>query len=104
LTRDVNIILLEKHMKLKELVESAMSNAHQNLQDALMVKFALGDHDAENVLAFTLGESEWEDLSDEAREKLMSHYQKTMPYGTAKAKSGDPILFIRPALKKDLGI
>ena len=69
-----------------------------------MKKFGLGDQDAENVLDFVLDQTEWEDLSDEAREKLMSHYQKTMPYGTAKAKSGDPILFIRPALKSDLGI
>jgi hypothetical protein len=91
-------------MKLKELVESRMADAHQDLQEKLMSMFGFGDHDAEDVLAFTLGESEWEDLSDEAREKLMSHYQKTMPYGTAKAKSGDPIQFVRPALKKDLGI
>lgn len=77
---------------------------HQDLQDKLMSMFGFGDHDAEDALAFTLGESDWEDLSDEVREKLMSHYQKTMPYGIAKAKSGDPILFIRPAVKMDLGI
>lgn len=91
-------------MKLRELVESAMSDMHQDMQEKLMSKFGFGDHDAQDVLAFMLAETDWEDLSDEAREKLMSHYQKTMPYGTAKAKSGDPILFIRPALKKDLGI
>jgi hypothetical protein len=81
-----------------------MADQHLQLQEKLMSLFGFGDQEAEDVLNFALGVSEWEDIGDSPREKLMSHYQKTMPYGTAKAKSGDPIMFIRPALKKDLGI
>jgi hypothetical protein len=91
-------------MKLKELTESKMSDMHQDMQEKLMRKFSLGDHDASDVLDFALGESEWEDLSDDVRETLYSHYEKTMPYGTAKARSGDPYEFIGKALKTDLGL
>lgn len=91
-------------MKLQELVESKMSDMHADMQEKLMSMFGFGDYDAEDVLGFVLGQNDYVDLSDEAREKLMSHYQKTMPYGTAKAKSSDPIQFIKPALKQDLGI
>lgn len=91
-------------MKLRELIESAMSDMHQDMQEKLMSIFGFGDQEAENVLDFVLGQADWEDIGDSAREALYSHYQKTMPYGVAKAKTGDPIEFIRPALKKDLGI
>lgn len=89
-------------MKLKELVESRMSDAHQDLQEKLMSMFGFGDHDAEDALAFALGESEWEDLSDEVREKLYSHYEKSGK--AAKGNSTDPKKFVLPALKLDLGI
>jgi hypothetical protein len=91
-------------MKLSELFESAMADAHLDAQETLMQKFSLGDHDAEDVLAFVLGDSDWEDLSDEAREKLNSHYQKTLPYGGSKDDSANPAEFTRTALKKELAL
>lgn len=91
-------------MKLKELTESRMSEIHLDMQEKLMRKFGIGDVDAGDLLDFAYGQTEWEDLSDDVREKLYSHYQKTMPYGTAKAKTGDPYEFIGKALKADLGI
>jgi len=90
--------------ELKKIAESAMSDKHLDAQEALMQKFGLGDHDAEDVLSFVLGDVEWEDLSDEAREKLNSHYQKTLPYGGNKDDSADPATFTQAALKKDLGL
>lgn len=91
-------------MKLKELTESKISDMHVGMQEKLMRKFSLSDHDATDVLEFALGQTEWEDLSDDVRETLYSHYEKTMPYGTAKARSGDPYEFIGASLVKDLGL
>ena len=35
-------------------------------------------------------------------ERLFEYYVRFMPYGTAKARTGDPIQFIEEQLKKDL--
>lgn len=35
-------------------------------------------------------------------ERLFEHYVRFMPYGTAKARTGDPIQFIEEQLEKDL--
>lgn len=69
-----------------------------------MDKFAFGEEEAQEVLEFVLKDRDWEDLSKAAREKLYSHYQKTMPYGIAKAKTDDPFMFIGKALLKDIGL
>ena len=69
-----------------------------------MQKFGLKAADAVKVLEFALGSIDWEELSDLTREKLYKHYENTMPYGTAKARTGDPYEFIGDALEKDLGL
>lgn len=97
-------------MKLTELTElhrlheSAMSDLHIDLQEKVMKIFGFGDTEAEQVLDFALGNTEWEDLGQDSRERLMSHYEHTMPYGTAKARTGDPVEFISKSLTKELGL
>lgn len=73
-------------------------------QDTIVRKFGLGDHDADDVLAFVNGETDWESLSDEAREKLYSHYEKSPAHGFSRDDVEDPMKFILPALKKDFGL
>lgn len=89
-------------MKLIELHESAMSERHLDLQEKIMALIGVDDTDAVEVLEFALGTRDWEDLSDVACEKLYSHYEQEMPYGVAKARTGNPDQFIGTALTKDL--
>jgi hypothetical protein len=91
-------------MKLQEICEGVMSAKNLEQQETLMQKFSLSDHDAEEVLDFVLGNADWEDLSDDARKALYSHYEKTAPFGTSKEHVTDPEKFIRVSLKTDLGI
>lgn len=89
---------------LRKLTEGIMKDAHLDAQETLMHVFSLEDSEAETVLDFVINDGAWEDIPQQARERLYSHYQKSMDYGTAKAKTGDPYIFIAQALKKDLGL
>ena len=40
------------------------------------------------------GTMDYDDLSQELQDKLFEHFLPEMPYGTAKARTGDPIQFI----------
>ena len=79
-----------------------MSDQHAELQEKILDMFRVSEDDSVAILDFAIGEHDWEDLSDDARERLYSHYEKTMPYGTATAKTADPYVFIKGALRKDL--
>lgn len=82
--------------------EAAMSNKHVELQELIMSKFKLDDADAITVLDFATGDQDWEDLTDDVRDSLYTYYAPDMPYGVAKARTGDPVEFIMKALEKDL--
>jgi hypothetical protein len=40
------------------------------------------------------GMMDYDDLPNELQDKLFEHFLPEMPYGTAKARTGDPIQFI----------
>lgn len=89
---------------LKELVALHESARQEERFDRLHSLFGFGEAEAEQVYEFAIKQRDWEDLGQDTRERLYSHYQKTMPYGTAKAKTGDPYVFILGALRTDLGL
>jgi hypothetical protein len=68
--------------------ESKMAEKHQDLQDAICDEFNLEDTDkmVGKIMAY-LTDNEEDDAVDDF---LFSHFEKDMPYGTAKARSGDP--------------
>lgn len=72
--------------------------------DDIARKLRISKDDAELAVQFVRGETDWEDLSDDARVKLYSYYQKTFPYGTDEENATDPKKFIAPALKKEFMI
>lgn len=81
-------------MKLSELksitvVESHMSERHMDLQDAIAIanEFGLSDEDKmiDEIMAYLDGEE-----SDKIDDFLMDHFMNDMPYGTQKARTGDP--------------
>lgn len=76
----------------------------KTVHDSIAKKFGFGEHDADDVLAFVAGDTDWESLSDEVREKLYSHYEKSPVHGFKKDEVQDPLKFILPALKKDFGL
>jgi hypothetical protein len=88
--------------ELLRLKESAMSDKHVELQELIASKFKLSDADSTDVLDFATGDTDWYELSDEARDTLYNHYAPDMPFGMAKATTGDPIEFILKTLQKDL--
>ncbi len=89
-------------MKLSEikLIESVMSELHLEAQERIMDLLGLGDDDAEAVMDWATGVIDFEDLSDKARERLYSHYEKVP--GMDAEHAADPKKFILPALKKDI--
>lgn len=46
------------------------------------------------------GDLEYDELTPNLREALYEYYQEDMPYGTQKARTGDPDEFIFQALMK----
>jgi len=80
-------------MKLHEIAtfrieESKMSEKHSDLQDAIMDEFGLEDTDPvidELVTYLVNGED-----SDHLDAFLYDHFEADMPYGTRKARDGDP--------------
>lgn len=88
--------------ELLQIKESAMSNKHVELQELIASQFKLDEDDAMAVLDFATGGIDWADLSDTARDTVYSYYTPYMPYGVAKARTGDPVEFIFKALQKDL--
>lgn len=59
----------------------------------------LDRHDDFNVRAFLDGEI---DLSDELYRDLYELYFEEMPYGTAKARDGDPYIWVADRLTEEL--
>jgi hypothetical protein len=84
--------------------ESAMSNLHIEAQELLMQKFGLGDQDAEGVMDFLTGGTDFTELSDEAREKLASHYEKDADASRASAARPDIGAYVKKALTKELAL
>jgi hypothetical protein len=68
---------------------STHTPAHQDVLIELKHQFNLSHAQAENVLEWL---TENDDLDDAVEEILYSHYMDLgeMPYGVAKARSGDP--------------
>jgi hypothetical protein len=68
--------------------ESKMAERHQDLQDAICDEFKLEDTDpmVGKIMAY-LTDNEEDDKVDDF---LFSHFENDMPYGTRKARSGDP--------------
>ncbi|MCX7592612.1 MAG: hypothetical protein N2235_02410 [Fischerella sp.] len=50
------------------------------------------------------GELSWDDLSDGLQERVYEFYLHEMPYGIAKARTGDPYQWCKNRLCNDLGI
>ena len=92
-------------MKALQSLLSLHESARQEARfEKLSNLFGFGETEAEQAYEFAIKQRDWEDLGQDTRERLYSHYQKTMPYGTAKAKTGDPYVFILGALRSDLGL
>lgn len=77
-----------KFPRLEALLESKMSDRHAKLQDALMDEFNLKDTDPmlKKLMAYLL------DNKDDSKVNsfLYDHFEEDMPYGTKKARDGDP--------------
>lgn len=79
-------------MKLSELkiIESKMSDLHQEKIEALMAElkddFKCDDDMAEKLVAYLVDNED----DDEVDDLLFSHFESEMPYGTQKARDGDP--------------
>jgi hypothetical protein len=53
-----------------------------------------------NVAAFVAGDVDWFDLATDVQDKLYWFYMPMMPYGTAKARTGDPDRWIAERMAK----
>jgi hypothetical protein len=82
-------------MKLSELktltgtvVESKMAERHQDLQDAIMDEFGLEDTDpmVDELVKYLTDNHDSEKIDS----FLYDHFEADMPYGTKKARDGDP--------------
>lgn len=93
-----------KLSEIRKLPEAVMSDMHIDAQEKAMKLFGFSDGDATDTVDFATGDTDWEALSDEVREKLYSRYEKETTTGYDKENNNDPIKFIRPGLKADLGI
>lgn len=72
-----------------------MSKVHTQ---TLQIRFVLDEAEAEELQSWIEGTTE--NLSDELFEKIYTHYALTgeMPYGVAKARTGDPYEWIHNTL------
>jgi hypothetical protein len=68
--------------------ESKMAEKHQDLQDAIMNEFDLDDTDpmVQEIMKYLTDNHDSEKLDS----FLYDHFQEDMPYGTQKARDGDP--------------
>jgi len=84
-SKDLKMKLLE--LKSIAIVESHMSERHMDLQDAIADEFGLDDEDMmiDKIRAYLDGEE-----SDKMDDFLYDHFMSDMPYGTRKARDGDP--------------
>jgi hypothetical protein len=55
-----------------------------------------------DIRAFVEGNIDWYDMSDTAQDKLYSLWVHEMPYGTAKARTGDPDQWIADKMQGDI--
>lgn len=62
-----------------KLIEPEMPDA--DLRKKIVSTFRMKSSDAQEVTNFLMGVIEWEDLSDQARSKIFSHYENS---GVAK--------------------
>lgn len=76
-----------KLSELKNIPESKMAEKHQDLQDAIANEYNLEDNDP--MIQKIIG---WlhNDDDEKVDEFMMDHYLDEMPYGTQKARTGDP--------------
>lgn len=77
-----------KLSEIKSLAESKMSERHADLMDAIMDEFDLTDTSpkVEQIVAYLVDNADSDDLDD----YLYDHFFGEMPYGTQKARDGDP--------------
>lgn len=90
-------------MKLTELFESH-GDLHQEKQEQIIKLLKVDEDDALDILQFALGEIEWENLSEDVREKLQARYKNDAPgtkYITPKMMQR---AMIGRALIKELGL
>lgn len=50
------------------------------------------------------GETHWDDMSEGLQERVYDFYLHEMPYGVAKARTGDPYQWCERRLRQDLGV
>ncbi len=55
-----------------------------------------------DIRAFLEGNIEWSDMSDTTQEKLYTRWVHETPYGTAKARTGDPDQWIEDKMLSDI--
>lgn len=79
---------VSKTKEVAGLGESKMGEKHQDLQDAIMNEFDLEDTDAmvQEIVKYLTDNHN----SDKLDSFLFSHFENDMPYGTRKARDGDP--------------
>lgn len=82
-------MLLRELLKINAaLSESKMAERHQDLQDAIMNEFDLEDTDpmVDELVKYLTDNHD----SDKLDSFLYDHFESDMPYGTRKARDGDP--------------
>lgn len=79
-------------------------NANTSHTQDLQAKFNLSEEDAQDVLEWLNGTGD--EIDDRLYDKFYEHYTLNgeMPYGTAKARDGDPYEWILEKLNSEFGL
>lgn len=80
-------------MKLHELVLEVVEMKNQ-MATAIKKEFKCSEKQTKEIVKYVKGEMEPEDMEHETWELLYNHFSNEMPYGTQKARTGDPYQWI----------